>query len=535
MSRLKNWIQKKSKHLFFGFLLVAVFSVSIVVRYKHFLQPLSRHHEWLTAHALVTLKVWEQNGASGYFFAPVYNYNNPGDKYENTIASIFDNRGNGYYVSYGPFAFVLPYTIFKIFHIPVSHTSITCFTLCIHFFTALLLYLLLLRLSSKTFAQFSIGAMSVFVMYIFSPGTLWFHGNIYFSEILAQFLLAFGIYVFAHIITSQNTSRTQLIWLGIACFTGVYNEWLGLFFTFFVGMYFLVRTFYDRANLKPFLVSALSGIAALTFITWQYAQIAGFDQLLHVMTTRFAERNGGSLAAVKEVNQEFSIQSGEAFKHIEKYLNDGFVNIFNILAFVVPVFILLSIYRKKIFLTRIQLIVFTLLLLPVLAHHYVFFNFTTVHDFSVLKTGMLLIVLTALLISRIENFAFTFNKYISWGFVGLVSVFLLVKSKHAYEKYDQINNLDTVFAGYQKAGIYIRDHSNVNEGVFSNLTCPLTNAYAMRSVRYDYAGGGVYLYVQKYQMPATFYKVENDVCVSLIHYKPDGDSIFVDLRSGQKP
>jgi hypothetical protein len=70
---------------------------------------------------------------------------------------------------------------------------------------------------------------------------------------------------------------------------------------------------------------------------------------------------------------------------------------------------------KKCFLEKVrhgtvERAVLFLCLWPVLLHHLVFLNFTGVHEFSVLKTGFLIALLTALIYSKIDHYLFR-----KWG------------------------------------------------------------------------------------------------------------------------
>ena len=79
-----------------------LFWVSVGVRYSHLDRPLGIHNENASAHVLVTLKSYDRNPISEHYFLPIYNYNNPNDKYINNMppSSIMTKDGNYIYTSF---------------------------------------------------------------------------------------------------------------------------------------------------------------------------------------------------------------------------------------------------------------------------------------------------------------------------------------------------------------------------------------------------------------------------------------------------
>ncbi|HYG51219.1 MAG TPA: hypothetical protein VD905_09970, partial [Flavobacteriales bacterium] len=466
--QIKKWIVDRRKAVLHMLLLVAVFAVSVGVRYKHFGKPLSRHHEWLTAHSLIIMKIWDKGGIANYHFAPVYSFPGKGNKHDYSICSLHDRQGDAYYVSYGPFSSIFPYFLFKLFMMPVTIGTLIGFNLLVHFLVSLFLYLLVSRLAGKRVSDFSLGALVAFKLYLFSPGTLWFHGNVYFSEILVQLFFAAGMYVFYLLLEQKAQNRKLLIWYGLICFFGIYTEWLGLFFTFVTGVFFLVKTIRERAYLRPFLIAACSGILALSLIIYQYSSIAGWDQFVKVETNKFVERNGGMVNGYK-AEEKFSITNAESFKILEAELNGNFLNVMNTLAFVIPLFVVLVCYRKKYLFNGKQGVILGIMALVVLMHHLVFFNFTAVHDFSMLKTGYVLIFLVAIMISRMEEFSVG-RAWLRWTFLLLVMGFMVVKAVGSWKIYDKDRGPKFVYATYKVAGTQIKQHARPDkEIVLTNI------------------------------------------------------------------
>jgi hypothetical protein len=531
MKRIKTWIVKRRNALMHVLILLVIFSVSISVRYKHFNHSLSRNHEWLTAHSLIIMKIWDKGGISNYHFSPIYTFPGKSNDDDYTICSLHDELGDGYYVSYGPFSSLLPYAIFKTCMIPIGLPAITGFNLLVHFLVSLFLYLLVLRIANKKFGEFSVAALSVFIMYTFSPGTLWYHGNIYFSEILAQLFLSAGMYVFYIVLEQSATKRSALIWYGILCFFGIYNEWLGLFFTFVTGTFFLIKTVKHRQFLKPFLIALCCGIGSIALLVYQYSSIAGFDRLIEVETAKLAERNGGGLVSGYQAAEQFSISSPESYKHIEYFFNTNFLNVINSLAFLIPVFIVLVCYRRTYFFNKKHLLLLALIALTVALHHLVFFNFTASHDFSTLKTGYLLIFLIGLMLIRLEEFSTT-KKWLRPLIASLVLVFFTVKSYESFKQYDYANTLNGVYNVYEKAGTDIKNLSHPgNEIVFTNtLVSPDLVVYAECNARFSLNRMDALNMASIKKMTAAYFYVLNERVVSITRYQPNGDSVRTEIQ-----
>lgn len=531
MKRIKTWFVHRRKALLQLFILLAVFGTSVGVRYKHFGLPINRHHEWLTAHSLIIMKIWEKGGAANYHFAPVYTFPGKGNKFDFSICALDDDKGDVYYVSYGPFSTILPYVVFKALGFPVNANSLVGFNLVIHFLTALFLYLLVLRLAGKRFGDFSIAAISVFVFYVFSPGTLWFHANVYFSEVLAQLFLSAGMYVFYLLMEQRAQKTSTVIWYGVICFFGIYNEWLGLFFTFITGLYFLFKVFKDRVFLKPFLVAVSTGILSLGLIVFQYSSIAGFDKLKQVLTHKFVERSGGTLVDGYNAEEKYAFGNEASFKMVEKHLNDNFVNLINTLAFVIPLFVVLVCWRKKYFFSRMQGLLLGLLVLMVVMHHYVFFNFTSIHDFSMLKTGFLLTFLIGIMLVQLERFS-TIRMWLRLCFSIAVVAFVTVKAVESYHRYNKTHDPKTIYHVYKIAGEQIRNNAkHGQEVVFTNtFVSPDLVVYAECNVRFSLSPQAAIDMARINKINTAFFRVRGDSVVSLTRYTPQGDSVQVELQ-----
>jgi hypothetical protein len=233
------------KRLFSGhvvIVLIAIFLLSILVRLPNINRPLSKHHEFVTAISLQIINIWQMEGAAKYHFDPVMNYPGVANKYINKFASttgkVIDAEGNYYYVSHPPFAYILPYLTFKLFHIKATVIAIEIFHLVINFISALFIYLIICTLHfRKPFKKMDWSGLCGFSVYLFSAGVLWFQCNTYMSDMLVHLFFVSSVYCLLQIFINKKTSGQFLIFYAVSLFLMIYTSWLGIFFAFSVFLY----------------------------------------------------------------------------------------------------------------------------------------------------------------------------------------------------------------------------------------------------------------------------------------------------------
>lgn len=269
-------------------LVFTLFLLSVVIRLPTLNRPLAKHHEFCTAVSLRIMQIWHQEGIASSRFNPVMTYPNPADRFINNYASgsgkMIDPAGNYYYVSHPPLAYYLPFAVFSMLGIPPDVLPIESFNLVVHLLCGIGIFLILQTLMPF---QNNLPALSGYTAYMFSPGTLWFHSNIYMADILVQFFFICGVYVALKWSAEHNRRWTVL--LGVSTFLMTYTSWLGVFFCLVI-MGVCIR----QRSLKQAMVLAACPAAALLLTAFQYSRIAGWDALGQEWLTRFLERSGGS-------------------------------------------------------------------------------------------------------------------------------------------------------------------------------------------------------------------------------------------------
>jgi len=368
-------------------LFFVIFLLSVIVRIPTLNRPLSKHHEFCTAVALRILQIWDKAGISTYRFNPVMTYPNPTDKFINNHASgsgeMMDITGTYYYTSHPPLAYYIPFFVFNISGRKADVLSLQLFNVLIHLLCGIGVYLILLQLSPLD-SSISICAIAGYVAYMFSPGTLWFHSNVYMADMLVQLFFVYGVYVALRIFSERR--KKWIATLSVIVFLMMYTSWLGILFGFTiiaVEFILLFRSESDKSLSIQVILAVLLGLASALLLTFlQYSQIAGWSALKHEWTARFIERSGWNTLIF------FNVKA-IVFNYLTSYL----------LLFISILFIkrFRSIMNKKLFWYFIAVSTIPIMLLHILLSNY------SGHDFTSLYGGLFISVLFGLFVKSVAE------------------------------------------------------------------------------------------------------------------------------------
>jgi len=372
-------------------MLLAIFAASFGIRIPQLKGPLRYYRElWLTSTVLIHLQIWHQEGIAQAHFAPIMTYPGAANKnIGNQYSHHMDAEGNYYYTSYAPGALYLPYAICEVFHIYPSATPLRVLNLLWHFICGVLIFLTLQLLLDQEHELLPIPALFGFVIYIFTPQTLWLQANIYFCDIFAQTLFIGGIYLLLRRVKGRSSATWWPLGFGVYLFLFVYCDWIG--FTFACGAFLFSCLYRKRPSFRGVPLAIVAGVSlALAVTAWQYSSISGLRSFLDSATQRYLYRSGYTESAAFHLQ----IWSLVGWTRILIYYVRGFIPDCVLIAF-------LAVLKGKSRVLppsrEINATLFFTAVLPVLLHHVVFFNFTAVHDFSVLKAAPAFAILSGLL------------------------------------------------------------------------------------------------------------------------------------------
>lgn len=473
---------KRHKYNLLGILtLILLFVVSIFIRLDNLKAPLSRHHEWLTGHTLITLDIWEEEGLIDHHFSPVYTYAGEGNRTRPMLGGIEDERGRMYYVSYPPFAFLMAYGYTQILG-GQSVQNIRSLNLIIHLLCTIFIYFLVRGLSNDPpIDKFHLGAVFAGFLYLFSTGNLWMHGNLYFVDMLVQLWIILSLWMTIRILRDQYKSEKWiLLGLGLFFFLGTYTEWIMLFLSFFTGISFLIYYFINkrRIYLRSFLIIGISSSLALGTTVAQYSSIMGWDTFKAVSEIKYNERSGHNSAA--ESPAELNLESDLAYEWIQNHIDNGYLiaeNFVGIFFLLLIVALAVPYTRKRMGKIKWAVLMIVPLFLAILLHYLLFFNFNALHDFSALKVGLFMILIIGIFLTLVsESIPWKWNLILGAALIPLA----YFKAGQSYEKYMEVNSLESIDWDRIESCEIMREYSDPDVGIYTDVMIDPKQVYLAR-------------------------------------------------------
>ncbi|MCX8007492.1 MAG: hypothetical protein N3B11_05180 [Coriobacteriia bacterium] len=370
--------------------MLALFAASVWVRLPNMGRPLGEGHEWLTSTVARNLEIWERDGALKHRFLPIFTYPGAANRYINNQGSDhMDAQGNYYYTSYGPFAYIAPYLALKALGQPVTVIGIQRFNLAVHLATAVLLFLVVVEVTRPRRPVEYAPALFAYALYTFTTATLWLHSNVYMSDMFVQPLWVLCILLVFRYADAPGVGWRKPAAIAAAIALAVWTEWLGVFFAATLAGY-AVAHWRRKAVRRLFAASIAGGIGGVALYVGHYSLIDGLAGLWKASYAKYAIRSGVSATS------NFPIDNPISWQRIGwHYTGFGYGPVL-LLAVALLCVIGFAAYRatdassRPVGLARRARLALVLAAAPVLLHHLVFFDFTAVHFFSVLKAAVVL-------------------------------------------------------------------------------------------------------------------------------------------------
>lgn len=522
----------KNKLLINIFFITVIFAASVIVRVNNLKAPMGRHHEWLTGHVLTTLSIYEKNGIGQHYYSPVWRFNNPTDLKMISNQAFKDKNGYNYYVSYPPFCFILPYISFKLTFTEVSVTALRVFGLINHLLCALLVFFIINRLFKKKLGEdVFLPSLIAYTLYLFASGNLWFHANVYFADMLVHLFVLSALYVFISVIEEpREKKRSKLILLSVFTFLGVYTEWIALFIAFFMGLFLFLKVFRNRVYFNYILALAIFAILSLGLSIWQYSQIAGFELLKEQSVNKYKSRSGYDKNAA---DGGFTIDRPISKTRVSMHYENNYEQILDyawLCLYLVIALFIFNRFDKRTKIPQSHIMAFCALLFSILTHHFIFFNFTVVHDFSTLKSSMFLVLFIGYMIGQFTEYidSIKTKRFFSVAFVLITAWFVHL----SLQKYYKINRLDPVSYCEMAIGDVVKKHSKPDEVIFTDIfVTPVLYYYTQRNVIQVDNMNGCFWYLNEGSCEKGFYirvkKTDKDFSFEGIRVNNKGDSLKV--------
>jgi len=457
----------------YGFLTLLVLClVSVYLRMDNLKAPLARDHERISAHSLITAQIWaEGDGPAGYHFSPIYSRDGAGNKDAPTFGGVVDEQGNNYYISYPPFCFILLYYFSYLSGGP-DVLSLRLLSILIHCLTAGLIYWFFRSMDRhKEKTTNVLTAILAAALYVFAEGNLWFHGNLYFADMVVAPMIVLVLLLARKTLSDEvGSGFFSRLGLGLAFFLICYTEWIGVFLAAYTGLGLLLK-FLVHKNKEVFLsfgIVAGSAISAVSLTLLQYGSIAGFQKLFGALSKKYAQRSGLDYEAVSTGH---TIYSEDSLTNLKMAFDNvyGSIEICLVIALVsYAVIALLRRSKPQEFLEVFKHDFVIIGALAVLTHYAVFFNFNSVHEFSGLKTGLFLILLIGLILREILKPSWNSNWHRVVPITLSVTLTALVCMYAASKYLDQRKPSDIPTASLATAEV-IASRADESERIFLNV------------------------------------------------------------------
>ncbi|MBU0625170.1 hypothetical protein KKF05_02400 [Patescibacteria group bacterium] len=408
-------------------LLLTIFSASLLIRSDSFNKPLGLRYEILTSDTLIRLEIWKEQGALKHFFVPSDTYSKPTDKNIKTFCSVLTDKGECYYLSYPPGAIILPYLPIALLNFRPSLLYLQIINLLLHLVTAVFVYLITALLTKQsTEKKDRAAAVLAFSFYTFSPVLLTMHSESFFADMVAMPFFAGGIYFFLDLLFRNRYHRRGVLALGLFIFLTCYSEWLGVLFAGTVAAYALLHWRHPHSR-SIFLASVFGAAGALILSASQFISAVGPTLTLEQIKQKILLRAGISNVDQNPLFSRYIMNNPSAWLRFPfNYLRG-----FGLLPILIIV-ILARFFRFDRLIKKRQILLNSYLPfvwvagLPVLLHHLLLFQWSTLHYFSPIKAAPLLTVLGGILVSKMigqKN-----RTAIFWQIATMTTIILLIFS-----------------------------------------------------------------------------------------------------------
>ncbi len=450
----------KSPALRTALVLAGIFALSMAFRAPFLGRPLGAYYETTTSTVLTTQRIWHEGRIIADRFLPVMSYPLRTDKNINNWASVHNAQGDYYYTSYPSLSYVAPYLLMRALQLAPSPPALRWFNVLCQFFTAVFVFLTVRRLTAHgNDAGPRAPAYVAFIFLVFAPCALWFQSISYMADMFVQLPFAAGVYVFLRGVQAPRVSPRLALVLGLVTYCMVMSEWIGVLFAAAVAGYVVFS--HSRRRLLPLLVSAVGGASlALVTVAVHYSSIAGLSAWLRALATKAAVRSG-------ETDKLYSPLDPMTYLRIARNYAFGYTWELIVLAALVVLFVSLRRSRQRqpapavASFDRIGVLaVLVVAGIPILIHHALLSAWSAEHDFSVLKTSILIAILAGVLWAQLSVL---WRDRPAWRRIAVLAVTLMVVASAA--QFVIMAKLSTT-SMYRDVGQSIASTSRPDEVVF---------------------------------------------------------------------
>ncbi|OYQ62902.1 hypothetical protein B9G53_19855 [Pseudanabaena sp. SR411] len=374
--------------------IILLWLVSIVFSISVFNRPLNidAHHEWLSAHTLVSLRALEQWGIHHLLGASVLIPKSL-EYIQADITTL--NKDDGIYLSYPSLWLVVPYIIFKISSIPITVANLQIYNLIFErLLNSIVIYFLcleILRLFEKidfiNIWSSKILAFLATFAWMFNPPVLYWSQNVYFCD-QAVLLPIYALILFAlkQRFRFENLTRNQKLILFLLSLFAAGFDWYGWVFLFLLMLSVALPLVRKDIWLAWSSVQPILGAIALITV-WFISQLIYYQDGWNQITSIFLERVGAKMEV--NLNQDIFVMTFYWVKYLPTYMQEMWeTGKLSILTLFLGLLILLcwlwwhSQYKLSLLSVFLLIFLAPFLQIAILRQH------STIHDFSAFKLAL---------------------------------------------------------------------------------------------------------------------------------------------------
>jgi len=443
---------------------LVIFGLSVCVRIPQLIRPVSHHHESISALELVTIISWQQAGGPARLnYIPAANYQQPGDK---KIANNYnvDKNGNEIYISYGTGWNLLPYYVFTLLHLAPTPLALRVLNICVGLVSCLLLFRLMLLVLENNPRKYTAAAIAS-IAFLFTPGTLWYFGNVYVNcSVAIPFIIAF-LYCLTRMLLHPQTIRVPgivLLFLLVICLLSI--DWIGAFLAFTSTILLLTRIKKNKLLAYPLTAIVLGTLAGFGLIIWQFVSYLGPAMAWNNLSYKFRIR---------------TLRSSEGLLHpITATLTHFATASLPLIGLLAMAWLAARVHKKDVSPGNNTRLLYIILLPALVLYNGCFLSWTRFHEFSILYYTILFAIAAGSWLPQVWSPKKT--RFAMIAFISLTVVeYYLVNPPGNKSLNGEAYNV------YQELGAAIAQKAAPGQAVFMNLSLlPPAVFYAKRNINY---------------------------------------------------
>jgi hypothetical protein len=279
------------------FALFLLIMISVLIRLPHLSKPLQ--YEQPLANSLITLSILWEDGVVAHYGGMPRTFPGDANRFAKNLGiTAHAPDGQGYYLTFPPFALHVAYAVLKTLDSPPSPTNLRALAVAWHVLGIVATFLLMRQFFRTHASRDAIAWWSTLCVAL-APTTLWHFGEVYSPDTIWQHLMVISLLLLMGVMHRWEQQKTAKLWFSlwlISIFLVTYTDNHGALFAALTGIWSLMQLRRSRRYSLIFIGAALSSSLAVLITYLQYSAILGgsLHQLFIDTAARRTFAEGGS-------------------------------------------------------------------------------------------------------------------------------------------------------------------------------------------------------------------------------------------------